>query len=191
MKNGKTWSPAEFKASNPTIKKILKGTFPAYKKRKVRVYVTDSHTEQSEGGGTFYFVSRYTFSVGKAGRCATPESGDSPHAGANYGPIEYPLTPDHALVVTGYFCGKESTASIYVAPMDQAIYDVAMDALLGGEYDDDDMPKATALLESAGFTGDELDLRLMLLCADAKEIQMAQSGKDPGPAGFSSPSYFA
>lgn len=106
-------------AQQSEFKRVIQAADRTYKKRKAFFYVRESVTLDGtywDGGSrSTYTAVRLSdgFSLG-APQYAPPQFG---------GPATAPcvqIPPGVAIVETGYFCGKTSTASVYVNPADVA-----------------------------------------------------------------------
>lgn len=103
----------------PLLKALIQAADPSYKRLKASVTVTDKVELQGtywSGGSrsTYTAVNIQTRAASSAQQYAPAQFG---------GPAEAPtvaLPPGAVIVETGFFCGKVSTASVYVHPQDAA-----------------------------------------------------------------------
>ena len=108
MSNGIERPAAEFKAF-----------LPGYRKRKVRVVAAESVTlcDLNWSGGTRSQYRAHAIAtareVGNVDRYNAFAPWDNPAEGARL-----PVPPGAIVIRTGFFCGKESMATIYVNPAD-------------------------------------------------------------------------
>lgn len=87
-----------------------------YRRRKVLVKVVDSITltDLNWSGGTrntYHAMKLETGEIKTASQLSVPHPMDNEMEGARVA-----LIPDHVIIRTGHFCGKESLMTIYVHP---------------------------------------------------------------------------
>ena len=104
------------KASEPSIKKILKATFPEYRKRDVFIKATKTVTlhDLNWSGGS---KSKYrACSIDGHSNGRNIDMSFNPPWSNPYEGLTVPLPENCVVVQAGYFCGKPRTAYLYVHP---------------------------------------------------------------------------